>query len=220
RAWLRAESATRPLRACGRGAGGSARGGRVRRAFLGDLIPRPDTASACTRRPDATEPIASEIADLLDRRRLPLRVPVGLRTERLFARCPRACWAGWSGRHTSGSPRTALHPDHHPRRSRTTTTVLGLRRVHGGVGRQAFAAQNLVDIWAWPTAPWPRSSRSRPTRMPTGYGGRRRARSRATPAAVRQARQRRDLGAAQAWGYGTWASTGAMTSSATHCASR
>jgi transposase-like protein len=57
RAWLRGESATRPRRARGRGAGGSARGGCVRRAFLGDLIPRPAMASACTRRPDATAPL-------------------------------------------------------------------------------------------------------------------------------------------------------------------
>jgi hypothetical protein len=38
------------------------------------------------RRAPSAEQIASEIADLLDRRRLPLRVPVGLRTGRLFAR--------------------------------------------------------------------------------------------------------------------------------------
>ena len=38
------------------------------------------------RRAPSAEEIAGEIADLLDRRRLPLRVPVGLRTERLFAR--------------------------------------------------------------------------------------------------------------------------------------
>jgi NAD(P)-dependent dehydrogenase (short-subunit alcohol dehydrogenase family) len=38
------------------------------------------------RRAPSAEQIAGEIADLLDRRRLPLRVPVGLRTERLFAR--------------------------------------------------------------------------------------------------------------------------------------
>jgi NAD(P)-dependent dehydrogenase (short-subunit alcohol dehydrogenase family) len=38
------------------------------------------------RRAPSAEQIASEIADLLDRRRLPLRVPVGLRSERLFAR--------------------------------------------------------------------------------------------------------------------------------------
>jgi NAD(P)-dependent dehydrogenase (short-subunit alcohol dehydrogenase family) len=38
------------------------------------------------RRVPSAEEIASEIADLLDRRSLPLRVPVGLRTERLFAR--------------------------------------------------------------------------------------------------------------------------------------
>jgi hypothetical protein len=37
-------------------------------------------------RAPSAEQIASEIADLIDRRRLPLRVPVGLRTERLFAR--------------------------------------------------------------------------------------------------------------------------------------
>jgi NAD(P)-dependent dehydrogenase (short-subunit alcohol dehydrogenase family) len=38
------------------------------------------------RRAPSAEQIAGEIADLLDRRRLPLRVPVGLRSERLFAR--------------------------------------------------------------------------------------------------------------------------------------
>lgn len=38
------------------------------------------------RRAPSAEQIAGEIADLLDRRHLPLRVPVGLRTERLFAR--------------------------------------------------------------------------------------------------------------------------------------
>ena len=38
------------------------------------------------RRAPSAEQIASEIADLLDRRSLPLRVPVGLRTERLVAR--------------------------------------------------------------------------------------------------------------------------------------
>jgi NAD(P)-dependent dehydrogenase (short-subunit alcohol dehydrogenase family) len=38
------------------------------------------------RRAPSAEQIAGEIADLLDRRRLPPRVPVGLRTERLFAR--------------------------------------------------------------------------------------------------------------------------------------
>jgi NAD(P)-dependent dehydrogenase (short-subunit alcohol dehydrogenase family) len=38
------------------------------------------------RRAPSAEHIASEIADLLDRGRLPLRVPVGLRTERLVAR--------------------------------------------------------------------------------------------------------------------------------------
>jgi NAD(P)-dependent dehydrogenase (short-subunit alcohol dehydrogenase family) len=38
------------------------------------------------RRVPSAEQIASEIADLVDRRSLPLRVPVGLRTERLFAR--------------------------------------------------------------------------------------------------------------------------------------
>jgi NAD(P)-dependent dehydrogenase (short-subunit alcohol dehydrogenase family) len=38
------------------------------------------------RRARSAEQIASEIADLLDRGSLPLRVPVGLRTERLFAR--------------------------------------------------------------------------------------------------------------------------------------
>ena len=49
RACLRAESATRPLRARGRGAGGSALGGRVRRACLGDLTPDRVTASPCRR---------------------------------------------------------------------------------------------------------------------------------------------------------------------------
>jgi NAD(P)-dependent dehydrogenase (short-subunit alcohol dehydrogenase family) len=38
------------------------------------------------RRAPSPEQIASEIADLVDRRRLPLRVPVGLRSERLFTR--------------------------------------------------------------------------------------------------------------------------------------
>jgi NAD(P)-dependent dehydrogenase (short-subunit alcohol dehydrogenase family) len=38
------------------------------------------------RRVPSAEQIAGEIADLLDRGSLPLRVPVGLRTERLFAR--------------------------------------------------------------------------------------------------------------------------------------
>jgi hypothetical protein len=38
------------------------------------------------RRAPSAEQIAGEIADLTDRRRLPLRVPVGLRSERLFAR--------------------------------------------------------------------------------------------------------------------------------------
>jgi NAD(P)-dependent dehydrogenase (short-subunit alcohol dehydrogenase family) len=38
------------------------------------------------RRAPSPEQIASEVADLIDRRRLPLRVPVGLRSERLFAR--------------------------------------------------------------------------------------------------------------------------------------
>jgi NAD(P)-dependent dehydrogenase (short-subunit alcohol dehydrogenase family) len=38
------------------------------------------------RRVPSAEQIASEIADLIDRRSLPLRVPVGMRTERLFAR--------------------------------------------------------------------------------------------------------------------------------------
>jgi len=38
------------------------------------------------RRAPSAEQIASDIADLLDHRRLPLRVPVGLRSERLFAR--------------------------------------------------------------------------------------------------------------------------------------
>ena len=38
------------------------------------------------RRAPSAEKIASEIADLLNRGRLPLRVPEGLRTERLFAR--------------------------------------------------------------------------------------------------------------------------------------
>jgi NAD(P)-dependent dehydrogenase (short-subunit alcohol dehydrogenase family) len=38
------------------------------------------------RRAPSAEQIASEIADLVDRRSLPLRVPVGLRSERLFAR--------------------------------------------------------------------------------------------------------------------------------------
>jgi NAD(P)-dependent dehydrogenase (short-subunit alcohol dehydrogenase family) len=38
------------------------------------------------RRAPSAEQIAGEIADLVDRRGLPLRVPVGLRTERLFAR--------------------------------------------------------------------------------------------------------------------------------------
>jgi NAD(P)-dependent dehydrogenase (short-subunit alcohol dehydrogenase family) len=38
------------------------------------------------RRAPSAEQIASEIADLIDRRSLPLRVPVGLRSERLFAR--------------------------------------------------------------------------------------------------------------------------------------
>jgi NAD(P)-dependent dehydrogenase (short-subunit alcohol dehydrogenase family) len=38
------------------------------------------------RRAPSAEQIASGIADLLDRGSLPLRVPVGLRTERLFAR--------------------------------------------------------------------------------------------------------------------------------------
>jgi hypothetical protein len=50
------KSATRPLRGCGRGAGGSALGGCVRRARLGDLIPGLMTRrqhAAC--RPDATE---------------------------------------------------------------------------------------------------------------------------------------------------------------------
>jgi NAD(P)-dependent dehydrogenase (short-subunit alcohol dehydrogenase family) len=38
------------------------------------------------RRAPSAEQIASEIAELIDRRSLPLRVPVGLRSERLFAR--------------------------------------------------------------------------------------------------------------------------------------
>jgi hypothetical protein len=38
------------------------------------------------RRAPSAEQIAREIADLLDRGSLPLRVPVGLRSERLFAR--------------------------------------------------------------------------------------------------------------------------------------
>jgi NAD(P)-dependent dehydrogenase (short-subunit alcohol dehydrogenase family) len=38
------------------------------------------------RRAPSAEQIAGEIADLIDRRRLPLRIPVGLRSERLFAR--------------------------------------------------------------------------------------------------------------------------------------
>jgi hypothetical protein len=38
------------------------------------------------RRVPSAEQIAGETADLLDRGSLPLRVPVGLRTERLFAR--------------------------------------------------------------------------------------------------------------------------------------
>jgi NAD(P)-dependent dehydrogenase (short-subunit alcohol dehydrogenase family) len=38
------------------------------------------------RRAPSAEQIASEIADLIDRGSLPLRVPVGLRSERLFAR--------------------------------------------------------------------------------------------------------------------------------------
>jgi NAD(P)-dependent dehydrogenase (short-subunit alcohol dehydrogenase family) len=38
------------------------------------------------RRAPSAEQIASEITDLLEDRRLPLRVPVGLRSERLFAR--------------------------------------------------------------------------------------------------------------------------------------
>jgi NAD(P)-dependent dehydrogenase (short-subunit alcohol dehydrogenase family) len=38
------------------------------------------------RRAPSAEQIAGEIADLLDRRSLPLRAPVGLRSERLFAR--------------------------------------------------------------------------------------------------------------------------------------
>jgi DNA-binding transcriptional ArsR family regulator len=38
------------------------------------------------RRAPSAEQIATEIADLLDRGSLPLRVPVGLRSERLFAR--------------------------------------------------------------------------------------------------------------------------------------
>lgn len=38
------------------------------------------------RRAPSAEQIAGEIADLLDRRSLPLRVPVGLRSERLFDR--------------------------------------------------------------------------------------------------------------------------------------
>jgi NAD(P)-dependent dehydrogenase (short-subunit alcohol dehydrogenase family) len=40
------------------------------------------------RRAPSAEQIAGEIADLIDRRSLPLRVPVGLRSERLFARLP------------------------------------------------------------------------------------------------------------------------------------
>jgi len=55
------------------------------------------------RRAPSAEQIAGEIADLVDRGSLPLRVPVGLRSERLFARLSRACWAGSSGRPTSGS---------------------------------------------------------------------------------------------------------------------
>jgi NAD(P)-dependent dehydrogenase (short-subunit alcohol dehydrogenase family) len=38
------------------------------------------------RRVPSAEQVAGEIADLIDRRSLPLRVPVGLRSERLFAR--------------------------------------------------------------------------------------------------------------------------------------
>ena len=40
------------------------------------------------RRAPSAEQVAGEIADLIDRRSLPLRVPVGLRSERLFARLP------------------------------------------------------------------------------------------------------------------------------------
>jgi NAD(P)-dependent dehydrogenase (short-subunit alcohol dehydrogenase family) len=51
------------------------------------------------RRAPSAEQIAGEIADLVDRGRLPLRVPVGLRSERLFARRhhPRPAPAGGAG---------------------------------------------------------------------------------------------------------------------------
>jgi short chain dehydrogenase len=71
------------------------------------------------RRAPSAEQIAGEIADLIDRRRLPLRVPVGYAPSGCSPGCPRACWAGWSGRHTSGSAPTAPHPGP-PRQTITT----------------------------------------------------------------------------------------------------
>jgi NAD(P)-dependent dehydrogenase (short-subunit alcohol dehydrogenase family) len=62
------------------------------------------------RRAPSAEQVASEVADLVDRRSLPLRVPVGLARNGCLPGSPRACWAGWSGRRTSGSARAAPHP--------------------------------------------------------------------------------------------------------------
>jgi IS1 family transposase len=56
RACLGAEPSARPLRARGGGAGDPAGGGRIRRADLGDLIPRLARLRHVDHRPDATEP--------------------------------------------------------------------------------------------------------------------------------------------------------------------
>jgi hypothetical protein len=45
-----------------------------------------EPAITTQRRSSAAEQVASEIAGLIDRRSLPLRVPVGLRSELLFDR--------------------------------------------------------------------------------------------------------------------------------------